>query len=101
MREYFRILKSQELPGLLQERRKLLERVTQIDEIVTQLKIECVTNWGICDTLFSDLSKQGEYFNLQNVTEDMKDRILTRLKKKGIENITVEEFVEHYKQTVK
>ena len=90
---------------MLKEKSKHLERVTQIDEIVTQLKAECDTEWAKCDTIFEELQRQGipqkdgtVTWDINDVTQGMKSRIQSKLQNKGINNITVEQFIEHYKE---
>jgi len=48
--EFYKILKQQEIPNLLQEKKDLEERVRQIDEIVTHQTLNCKTKTGICNT---------------------------------------------------
>ena len=90
--EYYKILKQQEIPELLQEKNELLKRVAQIDQIVTHCvrqKDEIVTH-GELDEICQDYLKQG--FNderirrrsLENPTSEDRDWIKARLQKKKL-----------------
>ena len=76
---------------MLKEKSKHLERVTQIDEIVTQLKAECDTEWAKCDTIFEKVSKQEDWMNSP-------ERIGSILEKNSIHTISAEQFIQHYKE---
>jgi len=107
LREYYRIRKSTELTGLEQEKEDHLKRVAQIDENLSQLKNEYDTEWAVCDTIFSELSKQGIEkdgtvgWDINNITLGMRERIQIRLDKNGIKNISVDDLIEHYTKKVK
>jgi len=90
--EYYKILKQQEIPELLQEKEKLQERVRQIDQIVTHCvrqKDQIVTH-GELDEICQDYLKQGlnderiRHRSLENPTSEDKDWIKTRLQKKKL-----------------
>lgn len=100
LREYYKILKSQELPEKLTELEKARKCVLQLEADVIQLKNECTTEWGVCNTLFEQLS-QNENFDIHNITPEVEDRIKTRLNKKGVNSISVTEFIEHYQKESK
>ena len=92
--EYYKILKSQELPDKLKELRKARERVLQLEGEITQLKNESNTQWGVCNTIFDNFNKQPG-FDINNLDEKDKYRIKSQLNKKNI-SIGLEEFIIHY-----
>lgn len=94
--EYYKILKSQELTELLKELKNAKERVLQLEASVTHLQSECNTQWGICNTVFKQLALQPS-FDINNLDENDKLRIKLKLENKGILNITVDQFIDHYR----
>lgn len=97
LREYYKILKSQELPEKLTELEKARKRVLQLETDVVQLKSQCNTEWDKCNTIFIQLSR-NDNFDIHDVTPQIKNRITSRLNKEGIISISMEEFIEHYQK---
>jgi hypothetical protein len=89
--EYYKILKSMELPEKRKELNKAREYVLQLEEDVTQLENECSTEWQICDTIFEKVSKQEDWMNSP-------ERISSILEKNSIRIISAKQFIEHYKE---
>ena len=61
------------------------------------MRHESNTQWAKCNTIFRQLSANMA-FDINNITHDMRDRIQARLEKAQIDAISVDEFIEHYRQ---
>ena len=94
--EYYKILKLKELPEALKELDRKEKAVLQQKAIVTQLQNENNTNWAVCNTLFKQLCKQ-DGFDIKDIDRQDKFRIRSLLEKNGINDISLDQFIEHYR----
>jgi len=98
---YYKFLKQQEIPELLQEKKELEERVRQIDIIVTHMSTNCKTNNTLCNTPELDRICQ-EYIKNDRALEnpDHLDRnwIDAQLEKKKLRHIDQNMFLQRCKE---
>lgn len=98
--EFYKYLKQQEIPELLQEKEEHLKRVRQIDQIVTQMKTDCKTKLGICNTSELDEICRQYLLNerpIENPASTDKNWIQARLKKNKI-HVDVQTFLERCRE---
>lgn len=95
--EYYKILRSKSLKEKLKELADAKLNVAQLEHDVTQIRSKSNTNKAKCVTIFSHFSK-NRYRNIDNLTKQDVFWIQSQLDQKNIHDMSVDDFVEQYKQ---
>jgi len=95
--EFYKICKGKELPEALRRLTEAEANVTQLQRIVTQIRVNCDTKGHVCNTILDAFKKQGR--DIDNITSQDRFWISAQLEKQGSElGLDVDGFLEYVKR---